>query len=72
MRINLKQKCIFVFKYLRHQSHLVSRCLPVKSHNHSAMKYVPPQVRRAEETLDDKKREELGRLKKMVNGLINR
>ncbi|XP_057272461.1 nucleolar MIF4G domain-containing protein 1 [Pezoporus wallicus] len=43
-----------------------------ESHNHSAMKYVPPQVRRAQETLDDKKREELGRLKKMVNGLINR
>ncbi|NXF46957.1 NOM1 protein, partial [Oceanites oceanicus] len=33
--------------------------------------YVPPQVRKAQETLDDKKREELGRLKKMVNGLIN-
>ncbi|XP_061205461.1 nucleolar MIF4G domain-containing protein 1 [Neopsephotus bourkii] len=43
-----------------------------ESHNHSAMKYVPPQVRRAQETLDDKKREELGRLKKIVNGLINR
>ncbi|KAK4826377.1 hypothetical protein QYF61_008048 [Mycteria americana] len=43
-----------------------------QSHNHSAMKYVPPQVRKAQETLDDKKREELGRLKKMVNGLINR
>ncbi|KFO03797.1 Nucleolar MIF4G domain-containing protein 1, partial [Balearica regulorum gibbericeps] len=43
-----------------------------KSHNHSATKYVPPQVRKAQETLDDKKREELGRLKKMVNGLINR
>ncbi|KAM9022701.1 nucleolar MIF4G domain-containing protein 1 [Ara ararauna] len=43
-----------------------------QSHNHSALKYVPPQVRRAQETLDDKKREELGRLKKMVNGLINR
>ncbi|XP_033924035.1 nucleolar MIF4G domain-containing protein 1 [Melopsittacus undulatus] len=43
-----------------------------ESHNHSAMKYVPPQVRRTQETLDDKKREELGRLKKMVNGLINR
>ncbi|XP_055661987.1 nucleolar MIF4G domain-containing protein 1 isoform X1 [Falco peregrinus] len=41
-------------------------------HNHSATKYVPPQVRKAQETLDDKKREELGRLKKMVNGLINR
>ncbi|XP_071416620.1 nucleolar MIF4G domain-containing protein 1 isoform X1 [Pithys albifrons albifrons] len=39
---------------------------------HSAAKYVPPQVRRAQEILDDKKREELGRLKKMVNGLINR
>ncbi|NWS20674.1 NOM1 protein, partial [Pachyramphus minor] len=34
--------------------------------------YVPPQVRRAQEAIDDKKREELGRLKKMVNGLINR
>nr|XP_010310685.1 PREDICTED: nucleolar MIF4G domain-containing protein 1 [Balearica regulorum gibbericeps] len=43
-----------------------------RSHNHSATKYVPPQVRKAQETLDDKKREELGRLKKMVNGLINR
>uniref|UniRef100_A0A8B9EZ89 Nucleolar MIF4G domain-containing protein 1 n=1 Tax=Anser cygnoides TaxID=8845 RepID=A0A8B9EZ89_ANSCY len=43
-----------------------------EDHNHSAAKYVPPQVRKAQETLDDKKREELGRLKKMVNGLINR
>ncbi|XP_050178607.1 nucleolar MIF4G domain-containing protein 1 [Myiozetetes cayanensis] len=43
-----------------------------ESHKHSATKYVPPQARRAQETLDDKKREELGRLKKMVNGLINR
>ncbi|XP_054246171.1 nucleolar MIF4G domain-containing protein 1 [Indicator indicator] len=43
-----------------------------KSHNHSATKYVPPQIRKAQETLDDKRREELGRLKKMVNGLINR
>ncbi|XP_010019828.1 PREDICTED: nucleolar MIF4G domain-containing protein 1, partial [Nestor notabilis] len=43
-----------------------------ESHNPSGTKYVPPQVRRAQETLDDKKREELGRLKKMVNGLINR
>ncbi|NWZ54349.1 NOM1 protein, partial [Haliaeetus albicilla] len=34
--------------------------------------YVPPQVRKAQEALNDKKREELGRLKKMVNGLINR
>ncbi|NWH32278.1 NOM1 protein, partial [Chloropsis hardwickii] len=34
--------------------------------------YVPPQMRKVQETLDDKKREELGRLKKMVNGLINR
>ena len=47
-------------------------CFPGKSHNHSATKYVPPQVRKAQETLDEKKREELGRLKKMVNGLINR
>ncbi|KFP77979.1 Nucleolar MIF4G domain-containing protein 1, partial [Acanthisitta chloris] len=45
---------------------------PGKTHNHSTTKYVPPQVRKAQETLDDKKREELGRLKKMVNGLINR
>ncbi|KFV95862.1 Nucleolar MIF4G domain-containing protein 1, partial [Eurypyga helias] len=43
-----------------------------KTHHHSATKYVPPQVRKVQETLDDKKREELGRLKKMVNGLINR
>ncbi|XP_054048614.1 nucleolar MIF4G domain-containing protein 1 isoform X1 [Rissa tridactyla] len=43
-----------------------------ESHNHSATKYVPPQVRKSQEILDDKKREELGRLKKMVNGLINR
>ncbi|NXU54797.1 NOM1 protein, partial [Turnix velox] len=34
--------------------------------------YVPPQARKVQETLDNKKREELGRLKKMVNGLINR
>ncbi|XP_037985452.1 nucleolar MIF4G domain-containing protein 1 [Motacilla alba alba] len=40
--------------------------------NHGATKYVPPQIRKVQETLDDKKREELGRLKKMVNGLINR
>ncbi|KAM3679478.1 nucleolar MIF4G domain-containing protein 1 [Ammospiza maritima maritima] len=43
-----------------------------ESDNQGATKYVPPQVRKAQETLDDKKREELGRLKKMVNGLINR
>ncbi|KAM6421982.1 nucleolar MIF4G domain-containing protein 1 [Rhynochetos jubatus] len=43
-----------------------------EAYNHSAIKYVPPQVRKVQETLDDKKREELGRLKKMVNGLINR
>ncbi|KAM6134785.1 nucleolar MIF4G domain-containing protein 1 [Pterocles gutturalis] len=43
-----------------------------ENHNQSAAKYVPPQVRKVQETLDDKKREELGRLKKMVNGLINR
>ncbi|OPJ85314.1 nucleolar MIF4G domain-containing protein 1 [Patagioenas fasciata monilis] len=47
-------------------------CFPAKSHNHNATKYVPPHVRKVQETLDDKKREELGRLKKMVNGLINR
>ncbi|XP_063271887.1 nucleolar MIF4G domain-containing protein 1 [Prinia subflava] len=46
-----------------------------ESDNHGATKYVPPQIRKAlinKETLDEKKREELGRLKKMVNGLINR
>ncbi|XP_064291574.1 nucleolar MIF4G domain-containing protein 1 [Passer domesticus] len=43
-----------------------------ESDNHGGTKYVPPQIRKAQETLDDKKREELGRLKKMVNGLINR
>ncbi|XP_038247728.1 nucleolar MIF4G domain-containing protein 1 [Dermochelys coriacea] len=39
---------------------------------HRATMYVPPPVRRADETTDDKKREELGRLKKTVKGLINR
>ncbi|XP_050798192.1 nucleolar MIF4G domain-containing protein 1 isoform X1 [Gopherus flavomarginatus] len=39
---------------------------------HRAMKYVPPPVRRVDETMDDKKREELGKLKKTVKGLINR
>lgn len=34
--------------------------------------YVPPAARRVDETMDDKKREELGRLKKTVKGLINR
>ncbi|XP_021243758.1 nucleolar MIF4G domain-containing protein 1 [Numida meleagris] len=43
-----------------------------EGHNHSATKYIPPQVRKAQEALDDKKRQELGRLKKIVNGLINR
>uniref|UniRef100_A0A8C9FKQ7 Nucleolar MIF4G domain-containing protein 1 n=1 Tax=Pavo cristatus TaxID=9049 RepID=A0A8C9FKQ7_PAVCR len=43
-----------------------------EDHNHGATKYIPPQVRKAQEALDDKKREELGRLKKVVNGLINR
>nr|XP_021382248.2 nucleolar MIF4G domain-containing protein 1 [Lonchura striata domestica] len=43
-----------------------------ESDNHSATKYIPPQIRKVQETPDDKKREELGRLKKMVNGLINR
>ncbi|XP_074918301.1 nucleolar MIF4G domain-containing protein 1 isoform X2 [Chelonoidis abingdonii] len=43
-----------------------------KSLCHRAMKYVPPPVRRVDETMDDKKREELGRLKKTVKGLINR
>ncbi|KFP23442.1 Nucleolar MIF4G domain-containing protein 1, partial [Colius striatus] len=56
----------------KEESHLLFCCFPGKSHNHSDTKYVPPQVRKAQETLDDKKREELGRLKKMVNGLINR
>ncbi|KAM9386976.1 nucleolar MIF4G domain-containing protein 1 [Phaethornis superciliosus] len=43
-----------------------------ENHDHSATKYIPPQVRKVQDTLDDKKREELRRLKKMVNGLINR
>ncbi|XP_039382438.1 nucleolar MIF4G domain-containing protein 1 isoform X2 [Mauremys reevesii] len=43
-----------------------------KSLCHRATKYVPPPVRRVDETMDDKKREELGRLKKTVKGLINR
>ncbi|KAH1177365.1 nucleolar MIF4G domain-containing protein 1 [Mauremys mutica] len=43
-----------------------------KSLCHRATKYVPPPVRRVDETMDDKKSEELGRLKKTVKGLINR
>ncbi|OXB64003.1 hypothetical protein ASZ78_002887 [Callipepla squamata] len=43
-----------------------------EDHDQSAAKYIPPQVRKAQEVLDDKKKEELGRLKKIVNGLINR
>ncbi|XP_072820159.1 nucleolar MIF4G domain-containing protein 1 isoform X2 [Vicugna pacos] len=35
-------------------------------------KYKPPHVRRAEETVDAQKKEELERLKKQVKGLINR
>ncbi|XP_077007475.1 nucleolar MIF4G domain-containing protein 1 isoform X2 [Tamandua tetradactyla] len=35
-------------------------------------KYVPPHVKRAEESLDTQKKEELERLKKHVKGLINR
>uniref|UniRef100_A0A8C3W352 Nucleolar MIF4G domain-containing protein 1 n=1 Tax=Catagonus wagneri TaxID=51154 RepID=A0A8C3W352_9CETA len=35
-------------------------------------KYIPPQVRRAEETVDAQKKEELERLKKQVKGLVNR
>uniref|UniRef100_A0A8D0GCL9 Nucleolar protein with MIF4G domain 1 n=1 Tax=Sphenodon punctatus TaxID=8508 RepID=A0A8D0GCL9_SPHPU len=37
-----------------------------------ATKYVPPQMRRSEETVDAKKREELERLKKTLKGLMNR
>ncbi|XP_015266970.1 PREDICTED: nucleolar MIF4G domain-containing protein 1 [Gekko japonicus] len=39
---------------------------------HAATKYVPPQMRRSEETEDAKKREELERLKKTLKGLVNR
>nr|XP_059875807.1 nucleolar MIF4G domain-containing protein 1 [Delphinus delphis] len=35
-------------------------------------KYIPPHVRREEETVDAQKKEELERLKKQVKGLINR
>ncbi|XP_039693009.1 nucleolar MIF4G domain-containing protein 1 [Pteropus medius] len=35
-------------------------------------KYIPPHVRRAEETVDAQKREERERLKKHVRGLLNR
>ncbi|XP_030682243.1 nucleolar MIF4G domain-containing protein 1 isoform X2 [Nomascus leucogenys] len=38
----------------------------------SGEKYIPPHVRRAEETVDFKKKEELERLKKHVKGLLNR
>ncbi|KAG8138768.1 hypothetical protein E2320_001564, partial [Naja naja] len=40
--------------------------------NQDAVKYVPPQMRISEETVDSKKKEELERLKKTVKGLINR
>ncbi|XP_054847108.1 nucleolar MIF4G domain-containing protein 1 [Eublepharis macularius] len=39
---------------------------------HVATKYVPPQMRKSEEIMDAKKREELERLKKALKGLINR
>lgn len=35
-------------------------------------KYVPPPVRRAEETVDAQKQEERERLKKRIKGLLNR
>ncbi|PNJ31244.1 NOM1 isoform 1 [Pongo abelii] len=38
----------------------------------SGEKYIPPHVRRTEETVDSKKKEELERLKKHVKGLLNR
>ncbi|XP_042639328.1 nucleolar MIF4G domain-containing protein 1 [Orycteropus afer afer] len=38
----------------------------------SCKKYTPPHVRRAAETVDPQKKEELERLKKQVKGLINR
>ncbi|XP_023081163.2 nucleolar MIF4G domain-containing protein 1 [Piliocolobus tephrosceles] len=38
----------------------------------SGEKYIPPHVRRAEETVDLRKKEELERLKKHVKGLLNR
>lgn len=63
--------CVWIFKILVSFGSLFY-CFLGKHHNCSATKYAPPQVRKAQETLDDKKREELGRLKKMVNGLINR
>ncbi|XP_034257633.1 nucleolar MIF4G domain-containing protein 1 [Pantherophis guttatus] len=40
--------------------------------NQDAVKYVPPQMRISEETIDSKKKQELERLKKTVKGLINR
>ncbi|XP_039201606.1 nucleolar MIF4G domain-containing protein 1 [Crotalus tigris] len=40
--------------------------------NQDAGKYVPPQMRIPEETIDSNKKEELERLKKTVKGLINR
>ncbi|XP_025236927.1 nucleolar MIF4G domain-containing protein 1 isoform X2 [Theropithecus gelada] len=43
-----------------------------QSLHESGEKYIPPHVRRAEETVDFKKKEELERLKKHVKGLLNR
>ncbi|XP_077897054.1 nucleolar MIF4G domain-containing protein 1 isoform X2 [Ictidomys tridecemlineatus] len=38
----------------------------------SGEKYIPPRLRPAQETVDERKKEELERLKKHVKGLINR
>ncbi|KAL4826884.1 hypothetical protein H8958_012233 [Nasalis larvatus] len=43
-----------------------------RSRCESGGKYVPPHVRRAEETVDFRRKEELERLKKHVKGLLNR
>ncbi|XP_010366460.1 nucleolar MIF4G domain-containing protein 1 [Rhinopithecus roxellana] len=43
-----------------------------RSRCESGEKYMPPHVRRAEETVDFRKKEELERLKKHVKGLLNR
>ncbi|XP_038611572.1 nucleolar MIF4G domain-containing protein 1 [Tachyglossus aculeatus] len=45
---------------------------PCRVAGESVTKYIPPHVRRSEETVDARKREELERLKKNVKGLINR
>ncbi|OXB73249.1 UNVERIFIED_CONTAM: hypothetical protein H355_014621 [Colinus virginianus] len=70
-RLEITQTCLSDSNILN-TNLICCDCFLDKDHDQSAAKYIPPQVRKAQEVLDDKKKEELGRLKKIVNGLINR